>query len=145
MVTCVVGLVFAILWADAEKSKRIDEARAVAEEVGNWFSDELDKALFALYTLRQFVVQTPGMPMIVGLIWLCIRSLLTLTHTIVGLFWLCTRSLLTLTHTPEFEALHAQIGYCKRLETATSPADCEDIAAPPLPGSVRGWLQLWFS
>ena len=78
MVTCVVGLVFAILWADAEKSKRIDEARAVAEEVGNWFSDELDKALFALYTLRQFVVQTPGMPMIVGLIWLCIRSLLTL-------------------------------------------------------------------
>ncbi len=50
-----------------------------------------------------------GMPLIVGLFWLCLRSLLTLTNglpvclllvprrrRIVGLFWLCLRSLLTL-------------------------------------------------
>ena len=104
MATSVVGLVFAILWADAEKSKRIDEARAVAEEVGDWFSGELDKALIALYTMRQFVIQTP-----------------------------------------EFEALHAQIGFCKHLETATSSADCEDTAAPPLKGLVGGYIQPWFS
>jgi hypothetical protein len=44
------------------------------------------------------------MPLIVGLFWLCLRSLLTLVLTvrrwdplsIVGLFWLCLRSLLTL-------------------------------------------------
>jgi hypothetical protein len=53
-----------------------------------------------------------GMPLIVGLIWLCLRSLLTLTNglaqsslqgydgmpMIVGLIWLCLRSLLTLTN-----------------------------------------------
>jgi len=38
-----------------------------------------------------------GMPLIVGLIWLCLRSLLTMPM-IVGLIWLCLRSLLTLTN-----------------------------------------------
>ena len=45
-----------------------------------------------------------GIPMILGLFWIIIRSLLTVTHTagipmILGLFWIIIRSLLTVMHT----------------------------------------------
>jgi hypothetical protein len=43
--TCAVGLAFTCVWANAERSGRMEEAREVAEEVGDWFSGELDKAL----------------------------------------------------------------------------------------------------
>jgi hypothetical protein len=90
--TCAVGLAFTCVWANAERSGRMEEAREVAEEISDWFSSELDKALIPLYTIRQFVIQTP-----------------------------------------EFEALHNQIGFCKKLQTDNSPAECEANAAPPLP------------
>jgi class 3 adenylate cyclase len=93
--TCAVGLTFTIMWADAEMSYKLEEAKEVAEEVGDWFSSELDKALLPLFTMRQFVIQTP-----------------------------------------EFAALHSQIGTCRKLQTDDSPADCEASAAPPKAGSA---------
>jgi hypothetical protein len=96
--TCAVGLAFTILWANAEQSEREEEARAVAEEVGHWFSGELNKALIPLYTMRQFVIQTP-----------------------------------------EFEALHNQIGFCKNLKT---PAECDANAAPPMAGKASSHRNL---
>jgi len=96
--TCAVGLAFTILWANAEQSEREEEARAVAEEVGHWFSGELNKALIPLYTMRQFVIQTP-----------------------------------------EFEALHNQIGSCKNLKT---PAECDANAAPPMAGKASSHRNL---